>query len=526
VQVVTCDWTVGRALLAQDVVMALIDLGESLGMPCTVLLEGKEEEERSYLGFGQGWILKSSDQGEWEEPLACLRAFMEGVKRAMTVVKRSRNVEERPETGERRSGVESLSLKDLESGVMGYLDYEWGLYWQKPSSAKYRPRFFFRLCPVNVVILPQAQKVVLEIFAPDVAEAGTLFDKWEAGVASILKSLTTDPHGANDSKPNSSPISDFNSDFTPIPNINANSNSNDNVNANSNSNANNAPVPPETSLGSWTPNMTKEQFLAKVEALKEQIRAGEIFQAVLSQKFMRRLTVDPWQLYRRLRQVNPSPYLFFMEGHREILVGSSPELLLSTKGRRVSTCPIAGTRPRGVTPEQDRLYERELLADVKENAEHAMLVDLGRNDIGRVARYGTVVVKHYAEVVRYSHVMHLVSRVEGELRPEFDALDALKALLPAGTLSGAPKVRAMELIQELEPEKRGYYGGSLGVVRWNGDIDFCITIRTLRISGDEISVQAGAGVVYDSQPLKEYEETIHKAQALMKVVNECVDGDR
>jgi anthranilate synthase component 1 len=205
-------------------------------------------------------------------------------------------------------------------------------------------------------------------------------------------------------------------------------------------------------------------------------------------------------------------------GEIETLVGSSPELLISSLSSQIQTRPIAGTRPRGADKEEDLARADELLADPKEMAEHAMLVDLGRNDLGRVSEYGSVKVTEYAGIQTFSHVMHIVSTVEGKLAPASDSLDALKSVFPAGTLSGAPKVRAMEILQTSEPTRRGAYGGALGIVRWNGDLDFCITIRTLSVRENEVSVQSGAGIVYDSVPEREYEETLHKARALFKVV--------
>ncbi|MDZ7372770.1 MAG: anthranilate synthase component I [candidate division KSB1 bacterium] len=269
------------------------------------------------------------------------------------------------------------------------------------------------------------------------------------------------------------------------------------------------------------PNVSRDQFLRMVERAKEYIFAGEAIQIVLSQRFQGEVSVTGLDLYRRLRTLNPSPYLFHLQmGDRE-LVGSSPEMLVRVEGRRVETRPIAGTRPRGRSPEEDKALEAELLRDEKERAEHLMLVDLGRNDLGRVCRYGSVCVPQFMTVERYSHVMHLVSSVEGELLPDKDALEALKACFPAGTVSGAPKVRAMEIIDELEPEARGVYAGGIGYLDFSGNMDTCIAIRTIALSGGVASVQVGAGIVADSDPEKEYEETCNKARALILAIQQA-----
>lgn len=259
-------------------------------------------------------------------------------------------------------------------------------------------------------------------------------------------------------------------------------------------------------------------FMAAVDQAKEYIAAGDIFQAVLSRPFRRRLTAHPFELYRRLRRLNPSPYMFYLNfGHRR-LVGASPEMLVKRQGDSVFTCPIAGTRPRGRDAAEDARLAAELLADPKERAEHAMLVDLGRNDLGRISRPGTVTVSRLMEVENYSHVMHLVSEVTGRLDPRYRPTDVLAACFPAGTLSGAPKVRAMEIIGELETSPRGPYGGAVGYFDFRGNLDTCITIRTLLIDGDEVTVQSGAGIVADSVPATEYQEIGHKAGAMFKVL--------
>ncbi len=265
-------------------------------------------------------------------------------------------------------------------------------------------------------------------------------------------------------------------------------------------------------------NLTREEFCAMVDRAKAQIVAGEIIQVVLSQRFSAPLVAPPLQLYRALRLINPSPYTFFLKNGDHILIGSSPETMVKLENGVSSLRPIAGTRRRGATLARDRELADELLADPKERAEHLMLVDLGRNDLGRVAKPGSVQVKRFMQLERYSHVMHLVSDVEAELASGADALDLVRSTFPAGTLSGAPKVRAMEIIHELEPAPRGAYGGAVGYLSYTGNLDLAITIRTLEIKGDTLSVQAGAGIVFDSVPEKEYEETLNKAAALFEAV--------
>lgn len=277
-------------------------------------------------------------------------------------------------------------------------------------------------------------------------------------------------------------------------------------------------------LKRFTGNMSKEDFCDMVDKAKNAITAGEVIQIVLSQKFSTPLAVEPLQLYRALRAINPSPYTFFFKNQDHLLIGSSPETLVKLQNGIASVRPIAGTRKRGVTPAQDRLLADELLNDAKERAEHLMLVDLGRNDLGRIAKPGSVQVHDFMHIERYSHVMHLVSDVEASLDKGFDAFDLFKAAFPAGTLSGAPKVRAMELINQYEPEARGAYGGAVGYFSYSGDMDFAITIRTLEILNNIISVQAGAGIVFDSDPEKEYEETLNKAAAIFKAVRLAYNG--
>jgi anthranilate synthase component 1 len=267
-----------------------------------------------------------------------------------------------------------------------------------------------------------------------------------------------------------------------------------------------------------TSNVSREEFERMVRTAKEYIAAGDIYQVVLSQRFEAPLAADPFTVYRALRHVNPSPYMYFLRIGDRSIVGSSPEMLVRVEGRRVETHPIAGTRPRGRTEEEDVRLAEELKRNEKERAEHVMLVDLGRNDVGRVSAYGTVRVPTYMALERYSHVMHLVSIVEGKLDDDHDRLDALVACFPAGTVSGAPKVRAMEIIAELENRRRGVYAGAVGYVDFAGNLDFCITIRTVVIENGRAYVQAGAGIVADSNPRAEFEETRDKARAVIRAL--------
>ena len=269
---------------------------------------------------------------------------------------------------------------------------------------------------------------------------------------------------------------------------------------------------------------SKEEFLASVARAKKYISAGDIFQVVLSQRLDFTPGAEPFDLYRSLRQVNPSPYLYFLRMGDRCVLGSSPEMLVRVTGRKLEYRPIAGTHPRGSNEAEDRGYEQAMLSDEKERAEHVMLVDLGRNDLGRVSEYGSVKVKDLMYVERYSHVMHLVSALEGKLRPELDALDAFAACFPAGTLSGAPKVRAMQIIDELEPTRRGIYGGSVLYADFAGNLDSCIGIRTMLMQGKKAYLQAGAGIVADSNPEREYEECMNKARALLKAVEMARGG--
>ncbi len=281
---------------------------------------------------------------------------------------------------------------------------------------------------------------------------------------------------------------------------------------------------PEKSIPSLRPNMTRKAFREMVEKAKSYIVNGDILQVVLSQRFEGEQDLDPIEFYRALRYINPSPYLFFLKFEDLFLIGSSPEILVRLEEGRVEVRPIAGTRRRGIDEQEEQRLMEELVADPKERAEHIMLVDLGRNDLGRIAAVGTVQVPELMVVERYSHVMHLVSHVRADLDPAKDGFDVLAAAFPAGTLTGAPKIRAMEIIHELEPSARGPYGGAVGYFSFSGNLDFCITIRTILLKGRKISVQAGAGIVADSDAEFEYQESLSKARGMLKAIQLAEGG--
>ena len=270
-------------------------------------------------------------------------------------------------------------------------------------------------------------------------------------------------------------------------------------------------------------NMTGPEFEKMVLRTKEYILAGDIIQGVMSQRWQTTIRANPLEIYRALRVINPSPYMFYLRIAGTELIGASPEILVRCEEGKIAVRPIAGTRPRGRTSEEDQKLEADLLADHKELAEHVMLVDLGRNDVGRVAKTGSVKVERFMNVERYSHVMHIVSQVTGELDPNYSAYDVMKACFPAGTLSGAPKIRAMQIIEELEPTRRGPYGGAVGYFSFSGNMDTCINIRTVVAQGQKAFIQAGAGIVADSDPTREFEETQNKAGAMMRALKmaEC-----
>ena len=274
-------------------------------------------------------------------------------------------------------------------------------------------------------------------------------------------------------------------------------------------------------IGAPVSNFTHEGYKQAVTKAKEYIRAGDIFQVVPAQRWTQEFREPPFALYRSLRRTNPSPFMFYFNFGGFQVVGASPEILVRVFGNQVTIRPIAGTRPRGATPQEDRALEADLLADEKELAEHLMLLDLGRNDCGRVSRTGTVRPTETFVIERYSHVMHIVSNVVGELAEGHDALDAFFAGMPAGTVSGAPKIRAMQIIDELEPEKRGLYGGGVGYFSAGGDMDMCIALRTAIVQDRKLYIQAGGGVVHDSDPEAEYQETVHKSNAIRRAAEDA-----
>mgnify|MGYP000638277480 CR=1 FL=1 len=271
-------------------------------------------------------------------------------------------------------------------------------------------------------------------------------------------------------------------------------------------------------------NFKKEDFKAAVEKTKEYIYAGDIFQGVISQRFSVTYQGDPFQVYRALRNINPSPYMFYLDFRDYQVIGSSPEPLIKAHDKNLEVIPIAGTRHRSENPEKDKGLAEDLLNDPKELAEHVMLVDLARNDIGRIAEYGSVKVHDFKTIQRYSHVMHIISRVVGKLKSGYSVIDAFKSAFPAGTVSGAPKIRAMEIINELEPEKRGIYSGAVGYFDFRGNMDMCIAIRTLVANKERLFYQAGAGIVADSNPENEYQETVNKTSALRRAIQEADGG--
>ncbi len=276
--------------------------------------------------------------------------------------------------------------------------------------------------------------------------------------------------------------------------------------------------------GRLSSNLAPEEFMERVRKAREYIHAGDAIQVVLSQRFSADLGCEPFDIYRALRSINPSPYLFYLKMGPEILLGASPEVMVRLEEEQIELRPLAGTRRRGQTPAKDAALEKELLADEKERAEHIMLVDLGRNDVGRVSRTGSVEVTELMGVERYSHVMHIVSHVRGRIAPGKDAFDVFRAAFPAGTVSGAPKIRAMEIIEELEPARRGTYAGAAGYFGFSGNMDTCIAIRSIFIKGGRAFLQVGAGIVADSDPEKEYRETLNKAQAILRAIRQAEEG--
>jgi anthranilate synthase component I len=372
-------------------------------------------------------------------------------------------------------------LPPFTGGAVGYLGYEFihGVEPTVPLAARDElglPVLWFMLCDTVVVFdrARQLLRLVVNAHIASPADASTAYDRALAEIERLRAALA---------RPNPLP---------PLPLIDTGA----------------VTVPPS--------NFTRQAFEKMVDDSKEYIRAGDIFQIVLSQRFTRPFRHTPLDLYRALRTVNPSPYMFILETGDFTLVGASPEVHVRLTGRKSEIRPIAGSRPRGKTHEEDVALEKELLLDEKERAEHLMLVDLARNDLGRVCTYGTVKVPEFMTVERYSHIMHIVSQVEGQLAPERTAFDLMRATFPAGTVSGAPKIRAMQLIAQMEGLQRGSYAGALGYFSYDGNLDSCITLRTALLKDGEVHVQAGGGIVADSVPALEYQESVNKASAILK----------
>jgi anthranilate synthase component 1 len=380
--------------------------------------------------------------------------------------------------------VDTKGLPRFSGGFVGYIGYDVVKFFERvpdnPKPAIDMPDIFLMLADTVIIFdnLRQTIKVVCNTHTEgkDIREA---YEEAEARIDKIIDELR---QGAYSSAPIAHSLS------------------------------------PLAQTENFSSNFTKEDFLNAVEKAKEYVMSGDVVQVVLSQRFEKQTSASPFDIYRSLRIINPSPYMYYLDIGESQIVGSSPEILVRLEGDKITLRPIAGTRKRGETEEDDKALEDDLKKDPKEIAEHIMLVDLGRNDVGRVAEIGSVNVTELMTVERYSHVMHIVSNVEGRLKKGLDAFDVFRACFPAGTVSGAPKVRAMEIIEELEPTKRGAYAGAVGYFGYSGNMDTCITIRTLIIKNSKVYVQAGAGIVADSVPENEYMETVNKAMAMMKAV--------
>ncbi|GAB4317008.1 MAG: anthranilate synthase component I [Candidatus Sumerlaeia bacterium] len=440
-----------------------------LGADPKVLLKGKGDEVELYLDGDY-----RSSRRSFGTPLEALRRLMR-----------------------RYRPVPDPHLPPFLGGAVGYISYDAVRYFEripeKNPDDLLIPDVFFMITDSIVIFDHIHHKMLIVANAHVERDAGKAYDEAVHKIALIsekLKSLMADRLQGRDED------DDDNPKRAPRPGTSA-------------------------EIGS---NFTRDEFEAVVRRCKEYIYAGDAFQIVVSQRLHREMNCNPFDIYRALRAVNPSPYMFYLKFRDLQLIGSSPEILVRLEGDRVTLRPIAGTRPRGTGREEDLALERDLLSDHKERAEHIMLVDLGRNDVGRVCRFGTVRVSDLMTIERYSHVMHIVSNVEGRLKPGLDAFDVLAAAFPAGTLTGAPKVRAMEIIDELENVRRGPYGGCVGYFSFDGNFDSCITIRTVVVKDRVAYVQAGAGVVADSDPGREYEETLNKARGMLKAIEMAEAG--
>lgn len=432
-----------------------------------------------------------------------------GIDPVLTITCRGRNVEIRDQGAadirelsitddpldmikEILSGYKPVEVKGLprfSGGFVGYLGYDVVKFFERVPDMRrsgiYMPDIFLMLTDTIIVFdsLKQTIKVVYNVYTEgkDLQEAYEDAEKKIDGIINRLRSETIERKPEIFSQSSAAFLS-------------------------------------HTSNNGFSSNFQMQDFLSAVSKAKEYIMSGDVVQVVLSQRFERHAGSHPFDIYRALRIINPSPYMYYLDTGEAVLVGSSPEILVRLEGDKITLRPIAGTRKRGDTESEDKSLENDLKKDPKEIAEHIMLVDLGRNDVGRVARIGSVKVTELMMVERYSHVMHMVSNVEGTIKEGLDAFDVFRACFPAGTVTGAPKVRAMEIIEELEPTKRGTYAGSVGYFGYSGNMDTCITIRTLIIKDGKVYVQAGAGIVADSVPKNEYIETVNKAMAMMKAV--------
>ncbi|HHT9125362.1 MAG TPA: anthranilate synthase component I [Candidatus Brocadiia bacterium] len=395
----------------------------------------------------------------------------------------------------RFSPVKVDGLPCFTSGAVGYVSYDAIRYVERlPDTAKdvlNLPDIYFMFYDSMIIFdhLNKTMKVVCNAFINEGKDLHSAYTDATKRIDSIIEKLRT-------------PVTTLSDDIIPL-----------------------SPPLVKGDLGGGSSNFTKDDFITAVNKCKEYIKAGDIFQVVISQRLKAQTSADPFNIYRSLRVINPSPYMFFLKmrnarpGGKDLaLIGSSPEVMVKVVDGKVNVRPIAGTRQRGESEEKDDALARELIADPKERAEHIMLLDLGRNDVGRVSQYGSVHIDEQMIIERYSHVMHITSSVTGKLRDGMNAFHALKACLPAGTLSGAPKIRAMEIIEELEPIRRGPYGGAVGYIDFSGNMDTCITIRTIVLADDNAYVQAGAGIVADSVPEREYQETLNKAKGLLKAI--------
>jgi anthranilate synthase component 1 len=411
-------------------------------------------------------------------------------------------------------------LPKFHGGAVGYLSYDTIRYFEPTvppisdeKSGLDVPEAVFMLTD-SLLIFDHVRHTIFVVAHASVnGDAETSYERATTKIEEIVSRLDR-PVPPNKSRRNFLPSSGF---MSRDPNLDYSSVEQPNLNQP-------APEQGESTGQPYLPNMTRERYGKMIEKCKQAIEDGEVIQVVVSQRLARRTPAQPFDLYRSLRAINPSPYMFFLDLNGFHIVGASPELLTQVIDGKMAVHPIAGTRPRGTTPEHDDELERELISDEKEVAEHVMLLDLGRNDVGRVSDPGTVEVTQSFEIEKYSHVMHIVSHVTGDLSKKYDAFDAMKAAFPAGTVSGAPKVRAMQLIAELEPDKRGPYSGAVGYFSFAGNMDTAISLRTMVLKDGVAYLQAGGGIVADSDTQTEYEETLHKLGALMRAIDHAEES--